>query len=252
MKILIIEDEPLAAMDLQKAIHALDPAAQIQNVLSSVEGVRKWFDDHSFPDLILSDIQLSDGTSFEIFEEMELGCPIIFVTAYNEYAIRAFKLNSIDYLLKPVDVKELEKAFKKYQLLNTNNTITSQLKNLISQWNEGGRKHYKERFLALHKNSLVPVAQNEIAYFHKEEIIYLHSINNEKYISEHDTLDEIETLLNPKVFFRVNRQYIIHIQTVERIKSTHKGITVQLKEPLALEIDISREKASAFKKWITN
>ncbi|HEX5170655.1 MAG TPA: LytTR family DNA-binding domain-containing protein [Cyclobacteriaceae bacterium] len=250
MKILIIEDEPLVAKDLQKRIKLLEPKAEVLEILSSVEHAKRWFEDHAVPDLIFSDIQLSDGISFEIFESLHLHCPIIFTTAYDEYAIRAFKLNSIDYLLKPIDAKELESAFVKYRSLSVESLLSDQVKLMISQWNGHVEKKYKERFLALHRNTLVPVGQNQVGYFHKEELIYLVTVENERYISEHQTLDEIETLLNPDIFFRVNRQYIIHVRSVDRIKTTHKGLTVQLKSPLNVEIDISREKATAFKKWV--
>lgn len=249
MKLLIIEDEPLVAKDLLNLIAKLAPDAQVLQVLSSVDSARKWFSENTTPDLILSDIQLSDGISFDIFESLHLSCPIIFTTAYDEYAIRAFKLNSIDYLLKPIDSKELSAALAKYKSLSAENIIGEQLKALMNNWGTHAKK-YKERFLTLHRNTLVPVSQQSIAYFHKEELIYLHTMDNERLITEHHTLDEIEGLLDPEVFFRVNRQYIIHIQSVGRIKPTHKGLTVQLKPPFNTDIDISREKATAFKKWI--
>lgn len=249
MKLLIIEDEPLVAKDLQKLILEAEPGASILQVISSVDAAKKWFSHNPPPDIVLSDIQLSDGISFDIFETLHLSCPIIFTTAYDEYAIRAFKLNSIDYLLKPVDGKELKAALTKYKSLTTENTLGGQLKELMSNWGNQTKK-YKERFLTLHRNTLVPVSQNDIAFFHKEELIYLQTMGNEKFISEHHTLDEVETLLDPAVFFRVNRQYIIHIQSVGRIKTTHKGLTVQLKAPFNTEIDISREKAAAFKSWL--
>jgi two-component system LytT family response regulator len=249
MEILIIEDEPLVAKDLENLLRRIEPAAKIQAILSSVDASRKWFSSRAQPDLILSDIQLSDGISFEIFEDHRLNCPIIFTTAYDDYAIRAFKLNSIDYLLKPIDGKDLAAALSKYKSLSTENVLTDQLKTLMSGWNQPHKK-YKERFLTLHRNTLVPVVQQDIAFFHKEELIHLHTMSNEKLICEHQTLDEIETLLNPEIFFRVNRQFIIHIQSVGRIKTTHKGLTIQLKPPFNNEMDISREKAAAFKKWI--
>jgi two-component system, LytTR family, response regulator len=249
MKILIIEDEPLVAKDLQNLLKRVEPNAVIENILTSVDSSGKYFASHAQPDLILSDIQLSDGISFDIFEKLHLTCPIIFTTAYDEYAIRAFKLNSIDYLLKPVDEKELSAALAKYKSLTTENILAEQLKSMISNWQQVPHKKYKERFLSLHRNTLVPVTQNEIAFFQKDELIYVHTLTNERYISEHQTMDEIESLLNPEFFFRVNRQFIIHIQSVGRIKTTHKGLTVQLKPPFNTEIDISREKAVAFKNW---
>ena len=249
MKILIVEDEALVAKDLESILRKLEPGAEITGPLVSVQHCKKWFQENPLPDLILSDIQLSDGTSFEVFENLNLPCPIIFTTAYDEYAIRAFKLNSVDYLLKPIDSKELEKALKKYKSLMGQNILTDQLKEMMSTWGKDVRR-YKERFLSLHKNSLVPVNSNEIAFFHKEELIFIHTMTQEKLIGEHPTLDELEALLDPEKFFRVNRQFILHIQSVARIKSTPKGLSVQLKPPFDLELDISREKAVAFKKWV--
>jgi two-component system LytT family response regulator len=250
MNILIIEDEPLVSRDLENLLKRIEPEAKVVSVLSSVNAAKKWFTQHTFPDLILSDIQLSDGISFEIYENLHLNCPIIFTTAYDDYAIRAFKLNSIDYLLKPVDGAELSAALNKYKSLTSESVLSGQLKTLMQQWGQQPQKKYKERFLSLHRNTLIPVMQSEIAYFQKEELIYLCTTTNERYISEHQTLDEIESLLNPEVFFRVNRQFIVHIQAIGKIKTTHKGLTVQLKSPFNNEIDISREKAVAFKNWV--
>ena len=250
MKIVIVEDEPLVARDLQNLLKRIAPDTNVIGVLSSVDSAKKWFSTNGLPDLILSDIQLSDGVSFDIYEGLHLTCPIIFTTAYDEYAIRAFKLNSIDYLLKPIDPNELSKALTKYKSLTTESLLGDQLKNLLGSWGQSTVKKYKERFLTLHRNTLVPVSVADIAYFCKEELIYLHTMSNERFISEHQTLDEIESLVNPEIFYRVNRQFIIHIQVVARIKTTHKGLTVQLKSPFNTEIDISREKATAFKGWV--
>lgn len=247
MQVLIIEDEPLVAKDLLKTVGRAAPDAEVVASLTSVSEANKWFDQHPAPDLILSDIQLSDGISFEIFEGRKVKCPIIFTTAYDEYAIRAFKLNSIDYLLKPIDEKELRSAIEKYRSVSA--STVDQLKVLMSEWGKEHKK-YKERFLSIQRNSMVPINHTEIGYFHKEELIFIHTMGNEKMIGEHQTLDEVESLIDPSVFFRVNRQYIIHLQTVARVKTTHKGLTVQLKPPFNLELDISREKATAFKDWL--
>jgi DNA-binding LytR/AlgR family response regulator len=249
MRILIIEDEPLVARDLENLLRKIDINLHVESILTSVASAKKWFAENQLPDLVLSDIQLSDGISFDIYETLHLSCPIIFTTAYDDYAIRAFKLNSIDYLLKPIDAKELTAAIDKYRSLTSESILAEQLKTLMGSWNQQPHKKYKERFLSLHRNTLVPVMQNEIAFFHKEELIYLHTMSNERYISDQQTMDEVESLLNPEFFFRVNRQFIIHIQSIGRIKTTHKGLTVQLKPPFNNEIDISREKAVAFKNW---
>lgn len=248
MKLLIIEDEPLVAKDLLKVIGRVAPDAAVIGTLTSVSEAHKWFNENPAPDLVLSDIQLSDGISFEIFESHKLKCPVIFTTAYDEYAIRAFKLNSIDYLLKPIDEKELSAALEKYRAV-AGASVADQLKVLMAGWGKEQKK-YKERFLSVQRNSMVPITQQEIGYFHKEELIFIHTMSNEKMIGEHQTLDEVESLIDPAVFFRVNRQYIIHLQTVARVKTTHKGLTVQLKPPFNFELDISREKATAFKEWL--
>jgi len=249
MKILIIEDEPLVARDLIKLVNKLRPQAEMLGPLNSVSVARAWFKENALPDLILADIQLSDGISFEIFEGFPEHRPIIFTTAYDAYAIRAFKLNSIDYLLKPIDESELSAALTKYEQITRYIPLEEQLKSLLYNWG-GELKKYKERFLSLQRNSLVPVVTEEIAFFHKEELIFIQTVKGEKLISEHATLDEIESLVDPDKFFRINRQYLIHLQTVFRIKSTHKGLTISLKAPYTLDLDISREKAAAFKKWI--
>jgi DNA-binding LytR/AlgR family response regulator len=251
MKILIIEDEPLVARDLMALVAKLEPGAEVAGPLSSARASREWWTHHEAPDLILSDIQLSDGISFDIFEDLSVKTPIIFTTAYNAYAIRAFKLNSIDYLLKPVDEAELSAALKKFKLMSYESTLGERVKTVLDQWGSGQKK-YKERFLVLHRNTLVPVKADDIAFFHKDELIYLHTLANEKLISEQSTLDEIESLVNPEEFFRVNRQYLIHVHTVGKVSTTAKGLSVQLKAPFLLELDISREKASAFRRWLEN
>ncbi len=249
MRILIIEDEPLVARNLEKQIRSLLADVEIAGVLTSVEAGRKWFQTNAQPDLIFSDIQLSDGLSFDIFETGNINAPVIFTTAYDEFAVRAFRVNSIDYLLKPIDAQELSRALEKYKALSGDRPIDDQLKHLMRRWGGSGNL-YKERFLVSHGNSMVPIHQDEIAFFHKEQLIYLHSTSKQKFIAEYNALDEIEELVDPAKFFRVNRQYIVHIQSVDKIRSTHKGLTVVLKGEDVSGIDVSREKAAAFKKWL--
>lgn len=249
MKVVIIEDEPLVARDIEKLVTSLEPTCEIQTILTSVESSIKWFGTNEIPDLILSDIQLSDGTSFEIFEARPLSCPIIFTTAYDDYAIRAFKLNSIDYLLKPVDATELSAALRKYKNLTTSQSAEQQLRSLIVQLGSKS-KVYKDRFLVVQGNAFVPVLRDDIGYFHKDQLIFLYNMHNERFVCEIHALDELEALLDPAIFFRVNRQFVLHIRAVSKVKSTHKGLSVVLKQPLNIEIDISREKATAFKKWL--
>jgi DNA-binding LytR/AlgR family response regulator len=249
MKILIIEDEPLVAKDLKKLISKLEPSALVLEVIASVAAAKKWFIENDLPNLILSDIQLSDGVSFEIFEHTRINCPIIFTTAYDTYAIRAFKLNSIDYLLKPIDEKELTNALLKFKSLS-HEGVNDSLKELMRHFNKEPKK-YKERFLSQQRNSMVPVTISEIAFFHKEELIFISTMSGEKLVSDQATLDEVESLVDPAIFYRVNRQNLVHIQSVARVKTTHKGLSVQLKLPFhTIELDLSREKATAFKQWL--
>lgn len=251
MNILIVEDEPLAVKHLQRLLFEIAPSHTVVGVVGSIHAGKNFFlQQPAELDLILSDIQLSDGISFDIFESASISAPIIFTTAYDEYAIRAFKLNSIDYLLKPVDGAELAKALQKYQNLTRSDLHQEAMNNLASSWGSAQRA-YKERFLAVHKQSLIPVDQTQIACFQKEELIFLLTKTGERLISEYQTLDEVEALVNPDYFFRANRQYLIRIDQVSRITTTHKGLTVTLREPFPKEIDISREKAAAFKTWIS-
>lgn len=252
LQTLIIEDEPLVANDLRKMLGELLPDAHLQTVLTSVKAAKKWFAEHPSPDLLFVDIQLADGMSFEIFAEVDIQCPVIFTTAYNEYAIRAFKLNSIDYLLKPIDREELQQALDKFHRLQTAFTMHGQLSALLKEITAPQpAKKYKERFLVPSRNRMVPVGSDSVACFYRDEIIFLVTGDNQRHIAEFDTLEELEDLLNPTVFFRANRQYILNINSVEGFRSRPNGkLTVHLKPPLCLEIDISREKALAFKSWL--
>ena len=249
MNILIIEDEPLVARDLSKLVLKLEPTAHLLAVLESVESAVSWLGNNAPPDLILADIQLSDGISFDVFKKVNPGCPIIFTTAYNEYALKAFKLNSIDYLLKPIDREELAKALEKYKTLQNTSLAAEQVKLLLNSLG-GQQPKYKERFLAVYKNALVPVNTHDIALFKKEELIFIFTRDNQKYVAEQDTLDEVEHLLDPTLYYRINRQTIAHINTIGKIQSTYKGLSVTLKPPFNLELDISRDKAANFKKWL--
>jgi DNA-binding LytR/AlgR family response regulator len=255
MKTVILEDESLAAKDLQKLLHQLEPGIEVQAILPGLTSAREWFSKNPEPDLLFMDIQLSDGVSFDLFNHKKLECPVIFTTAYNEYAIQAFKVNSIDYLLKPIDRVELKMALEKFKKLkqqsipfNLQNHIQALMQDLaVGQ----PAKKYKERFMAHYKNTLVPVAADRIACFTKDELIYLVTFENQRMIADFHTMEEVEQQLNPAHFFRANRQYIIHLNAVEHMKHGFNGkIIVKLKSPLFLELDISREKAAAFKDWI--
>ncbi len=251
MQIVIIEDEPLAAKALAKLLDEEMPGQPPVAMLKSVKEAVAWFGANPQPDLVFSDIQLSDGISFEVFEQCRLTCPVVFVTAYDEYAIRAFRHNSIDYLLKPVDRPDLQRALEKHRRLGGQQQLASQLQGLLAQMASGQpEKKHRERFFALAKDALIPVPAGSIACFYKDEIIYLLTFDNKRLPSESNTLDDIEQLVDPAVFYRANRQAIVNIGAVEKLVPTYKGLTVRLKPPVSLELDISREKVRDFKAWL--
>ena len=251
MKIIVIEDEILVAESLLKIVKQLEPTAEIQGPLQSVKQANKWLSENAQPDLILADIQLADGISFDIFSENKLTCPVIFTTAYNEYAIRAFKVNSIDYLLKPVDKKDLETALGKFHLLQSkysNEVYIDEMKELFLDFKKS--KKYKERF-AVHIGravTLVPV--EEIALFLKEEIIFLADYENKRYITDFRSLDEVEDLVNPSAFFRVNRQHLVHLPFIESYRTHDTGkLILKVRGIKTNDLTISKEKATEFRKW---
>ena len=254
MNAVIIEDEHLIAEQLERLIKEIDPSINIIATLGSLKATRKWLSSNPSPDLFFMDIQLSDGVSFQLFDEFKIDSPIIFTTAYNEYAIRAFKVNSIDYIVKPADKPELEQALNKFKKLNKQGiNIKEEISGLIQAFSQGSLvKSYKQRFLVQQKAVLIPLESKEIACFFLEGIIYILAFDGKKYVADYKTIEEIEEIVDPEVFFRANRQSIINIQAVESYKADFNGkLQVKLKMSGAPQIDISREKAGNFKKWLT-
>lgn len=251
MNILVLEDEHLVAESLMKLVRQIEPDASIEGPVVSVKEARQVLAT-SKPDLIIADIQLADGISLDVFSNTKINCPIIFTTAFNEYAIRAFKVNSIDYLLKPVDKKELKAAFDKYHLLQSkfgNTEYLQQISELFTDFK--GSKKYKERFTAHYGRNILLIHVDEISCFAKEEVIYLVHKDGKKYITDFRSLDEIEELLDPKQFYRANRQYIISLPQIESMRSDETGkIIVKMKLAASPEIIVSKEKAASFRKWV--
>jgi DNA-binding LytR/AlgR family response regulator len=249
MKILILEDEPLAAKRLESLVKLVEPAAEILAKLESVRSAVKWFNEHPQPDLILMDIQLADGLSFELFQQVEVKAPIIFTTAYDEYAIRAFKVNSVDYLLKPIEQDELEAAidkFKSQQQATSQDQIGKVLETLLGQKTE-----WKTRFLLKAGARFDVVDVENVAYLYAEDkVVFLVTNDRKKYFVD-DTLDELEQKLNPKYFFRLNRKYFSQLSAIERIESHFNGrLKIKLRDRDDDDIYVSREKAEIFKKWL--
>jgi DNA-binding LytR/AlgR family response regulator len=251
MIILIIEDEPLVASSLARMVKQLEPNAVIKGPLASVNESKQWLAENPHPDLILADIQLADGISLDIFSIDTPNCPIIFTTAYNEYAIRAFKVNSIDYLLKPIDKKDLQASFQKFHLLQSkfsNQLYLEQIKALFANFNAGSV--FKDRFAVHLGRSVTLVSAKDVVMFVKEELIYLISRERKKFITDYRSLDELAELLDPQDFYRANRQNIIHLPFIESYRSDDTGkITLKIQGDQTEEVIVSKEKAAEFRKW---
>ncbi|KUY21251.1 Probable transcriptional regulatory protein YehT [Elizabethkingia miricola] len=251
MNILIIEDERPNAERLKRLIQGIKPQANILSVLESVSESVEWLDTHERPDLIMMDIKLSDGLSFEIFDKTQLvDVPIIFTTAYNEYAIKAFKQYSIDYLLKPVDKDELAMAFEKYDQLDimVNKATNPSIEKLLDEFRP---KNYRTRFLLSYRDGFKTVMVGDVLYFYSEQkITKARLADGTDEIIPH-TMDELEQQLDPKLFFRANRQFIICINAVEHVYNYFNNkLKVAMRKNTDVEIIVSRDKAPLLKNWM--
>lgn len=250
MNVIIIEDEKPAARRLNRMLSAL--SIEVKTMLHSVEESINWFQNNKHPDLIFLDIQLSDGLSFEIFEEIQVKSAIIFTTAYDEYALKAFKLNSIDYLLKPLDEDELKSAVDKFK---DNQTKQSDVKVNIDDIrklliNPVDRK-FKKRFTIKVGQHIKIIHVDEIECFYSEnKATYIHTNSNRNYLID-DSLEHWQEQLNPENFFRVNRTFIVHINAIKDIVSyTNSRLQLILQSYAKAEIIVSRERVKDFKNWI--
>lgn len=250
MRIIIIEDEKPAARLLQRKVEKL--GLQVETMLHSVEEALQWFQKNQHPDLIFLDIQLSDGLSFEIFEQIEIKSAVIFTTAFDEYALRAFKLNSIDYLLKPIDEDDLEIAVAKFKNQFQKSSISSldfeAIKRMLINPSE---KSYKQRFTIRIGEHLKMIPVDEVeCFFSENKGTYLHTSDNRDYLLD-TTLEQLESELNPKDFFRVNRKFIIPLKTIKDIVVySNSRLKVILPTFKADEVIVSREKVNDFKEWL--
>ena len=249
MKVVIIEDEKPAARRLSRMLNELD--IEPITMLHSVEESVNWFSNNEHPDLLFLDIQLSDGLSFEIFEEVEVKSAIIFTTAYDEYALKAFKLNSIDYLLKPIDSDELENAVEKFKQLQTNdsqhNFDLEQLKLLVAP----SQKNYKKRFTVKIGQHLKMISVDAIeCFFSENKATHIHTIDNRSYLIE-STLDQLEDKLQPETFFRVSRKFVVNVNAIKDIIAySNSRLKLQLQTYNETEIIVSRERVKDFKNWL--
>lgn len=254
MRAIIIEDENRAAKHLKNLIGDIAADIGIIAVLQTIEQSIKWFRENSMPDLVFLDIHLADGSSFEIFREVTIEAPIIFTTAYDEYALKAFGVNSIDYLLKPINKEDLNRALTKMRKLlkaqGPEGYNTMVLQELIETL--GRQSSYKKSLLVSHKDKLIPVATNDIAYFYTEyKIVKAVTFKKASYVID-DTLESLSQQLSPKDFFRINRQYIISRKAVKDMVIWFSGrLLLNLHIPVEEQIFVSRSNSNEFKQWLS-
>jgi DNA-binding LytR/AlgR family response regulator len=254
MKLVIIEDEPLAAERLQYLLNQYDPKVQVSAILESIDDAVKWFSCNPAPDLILSDIQLSDGSAFEIFKNIKISSPIIFTTAFDKYALDAFKLLSIDYLLKPFTLEALTNAMDKLKLLQSQPAKPLINYDDVIKLLHQKTRIYKTRFTGKIGNKLFFIETNNIALFYSDnKIVHMVALDNTRYIAEY-TLEQLEELLDTASFFRINRSIIVSISAISQVKPyDNNRLQVVLKNNIRPEEAIvSRERVVDFRKWADN
>lgn len=249
MRTIIIEDEKPAAQKLQKALQQCPVKVEVIAVLTTVEGAVNWLNQNQPPELIFMDIELGDGLSFKVFDAVQVHCPVIFTTAFDEYWQEAFEHNSIDYLLKPVRQDKLEAALNKYVKLRQYFAINYQgLKNWQSQVQNGA---YKKRFLVKRAADYISVKTEEIAYFYAaHKLVCLVDSKGQKYILD-QSLSEIESQVDPATFHRVNRKFLVNMSAIKRIKAYPKSkLLLEIDPPISEEVIISQENVAEFKQWM--
>jgi two-component system, LytTR family, response regulator LytT len=253
MKVLIIEDEPFARAELLRLMRVTGRQVEVLDELDTVEDSVLWLKEHKPPELIFLDIQLADGISFEIFRQVQVNTPVIFTTAYDEYAIRAFQLNSIDYLLKPVRQEMLENALRKFESLQHEKQperawlSQEKLENLLS----ASRPAFKARLLVRLGDNLKSVEISDVAYFLAEEdVVFVMLKGGGRYIVDH-TLNEMESLLDPKAFFRISRNCITSITAIKKVsKYFNSRLLVELSPPSPEQLLVSRVRVPEFLQWM--
>ena len=255
MNIVIIEDEVQTAWDLQNSIQALQPDYKVIAVIDSVETGIKWFSNNEQPDLIFSDIQLGDGLAFEILQQFQLTCPVVFCTAYDEYALKAFQNNGVDYLLKPVEEELLKKSFDKINILKTpskNIYDSSLFSKLIKEITENIQS-YKSTFLVSYRDKMIPVNVSDIIFFRIiADAVELSTNSNQQYRLSY-SLDYIESIVDPKFFFRANRQYLLAYKAIKEVENYYdRKLLIRLANVNAEPVIVSKAKSSELLTWLEN
>lgn len=250
MKVLIVEDESMAAKRLVTLLEKIDPKVQVLAKLDSVKRAVAWLSENE-ADLLFFDIQLADGLSFEILEQVNVTAPIVFTTAFDEYAIQAFKLNSVDYLLKPIDPEELENALTKFKKHFADKEAPSMNMALIEKAMKMMTKKYKERFVVKIGEHIRTLAVAETAYFYSQEkATYLQTNEKNRFIIDY-TLEQVEQLIDPEKFFRINRKYLISLEAVKDIIAySNSRLRLILNHSDEMDAIVSRDKVQEFRKWL--
>jgi DNA-binding LytR/AlgR family response regulator len=251
MKVIILEDEKLAAGRIKELIQKYSTEIEILAMLDSVNGAVKWFENNEHPDLAFFDIQLADGLSFEIFEQTSIKFPVIFTTAYDEFALKAFKVNSVDYLLKPIDYDEFSLAVDKFKSIEQSFTKGNERNLVYDKVLQSLTKEYKKRFVVKIGEHIKSVQVKDVLFFYSsEKISFMHTVENRDLIIDY-TLEQIQELIDPEQYFRINRKYIIGIDSIIDIISwSNSRLKVKLRGSDDNDIIVAREKVSQFKKWL--
>lgn len=250
MNVLIIEDEPLAAQRLETLLADMVENVRIADKIDSVKKAVAWLQKNPAPDLILMDIHLADGLSFQVFEQCEVKAPVIFTTAYDEYALKAFKVNSIDYILKPVDKTELARALQKLESFKNVQPSQETLMQSISLAMNMLTKKYKERFVIKVGEHLKTIEVKNILYFFSQEKATFCHADNRNHILDF-TLEQVEALVDPADFFRVNRKYLVRAESIlDIISYTNSRLRLVLKNSQDTDIIVARERVQEFRQWL--
>lgn len=246
--VVIVEDEKPNADRLRRLLRAIDPDVEVLAVLEGIADSAQWFSFHAAPDVVLMDVRLSDGLSFEIFEKVKVSAPVIFTTAYDEYALRAFKHNGIDYLLKPIEQDELAAALQKVQHSQFSLSQQASIEQVLHLFRP---KEFRQRFLLPYRDGYKTILVQDIVYFYSELKITHAKMGDGRDELLPQTMEELEQQLDPKMFFRANRQFIIHIDAIERVHNYFNGkLKLDIKNNPTVEVLVSRDKAALLKNWL--
>jgi len=258
MKILIVEDEDLAVKKLKKTLLSVDESATVVGEADSIKNTVDWLQNNPSPDLILMDIELADGQSFEVFNHVQVKSPVIFITSYDEYALKAFKVNSVDYLLKPVQKEDLQAALEKFREMKKMYTAGQPaaaqvlIDDLVKELQQKLQtKEYRKRFLVKHGQKLVSVEVDDIAYFFSDgRLNFFKTFDNRKFVVDY-TMDELNEMLDPNKYFRISRSFFISVNSVAQIHDYFGNrLLLHLKPETEKEAIVSREKVTEFKNWL--